>query len=165
MLLRAVLSTSLACLGFWACGCSRETPEQLFAAGEAAVADTASLDQAVASFNALLQRFPEHASCAGALKHLAAIAQQRRDMPGAVALYERLLAEYPKSEYCDEAQFMIGFIYEDELRDLERARQAYQRVIDSYPQSELAASAKILLPNLGRSPEEWVKFQDLPSPP
>ena len=55
---------------------------------------------------------------------------------------------------------MIAFIYEEYVRDIERARLAYQRVIDLYPNSELAASARHLLPNIGRNPEEWVEFQD-----
>ena len=55
---------------------------------------------------------------------------------------------------------MIGFIYEEDLQEYEKARQAYQKVIDDYPDSELAASARHLLPNVGRDPEEWVPFQD-----
>ena len=39
-------------------------------------------------------------------------------------------------------------------------RMNYQRVIANYPDSELAASARRLLPNVGRDPEEWVEFQD-----
>ena len=55
---------------------------------------------------------------------------------------------------------MIAFIYEEYIRDLEEARRAYQRVIENYPDSELAASARHLLPNVGRTPQEWVRFQD-----
>ena len=65
-----------------------------------------------------------------------------------------------ESEHGDEAQFMIAFIYEEYLGEPNRARSAYQLVIDRYPDSELAASAKQLLPHVGRNPEEWVHFQD-----
>ncbi|MYF93727.1 MAG: tetratricopeptide repeat protein [Gemmatimonadetes bacterium] len=77
-----------------------------------------------------------------------------------MSYYERVLAEYPASEHGDEAQFMIAFKYEEHIRDLEQARRAYQRVIENYPDSELAASARHLLPNVGRAPQEWVQFHD-----
>lgn len=152
-----------ACLllvGPWLAGCGEQTPEELFAAAEAAAADSSSQGQAVAQFQAFLSRFPEHERCHEALRKLAMIAQQQGDMDAAITRYERLLAEHPDSRFAAEAQFMIAFICEDHLLDEDRARQAYQRVIDRYPESELAESARRLLPNVGRKPEEWVKFQD-----
>ncbi|MFT5088344.1 MAG: TolA-binding protein [Candidatus Latescibacterota bacterium] len=141
-------------------GCGEENPQELLVAAEKAAADQATLDQAVEHYNAFLQRFAQHEKAPVAVKQLAAIAQQKGDMQGAITLYERLLAEYPKSEHGDEAQFMIAFIYEEYLSDAVKARSAYQLVIDRYPNSELAASAKQLLPNVGRDPEEWVHFQE-----
>ncbi len=153
----------------WFCwlgaGCGEQTPEQLFAQAEAAAADSSSLEQAARQFTAFVERYPRHERAARALDKLALIAQQRGDMQGAVAYYERLLRDYPQSEHGDEAQFMIAFICEEYLGDLDKARQAYQRVIDNYPNSELALSAQHLLPNVGRPPEEWVKFQDIPRAP
>lgn len=141
-------------------GCGEQSPEELLANAEKAAADQATLDQAIEHYSEFLKRFAQHDKAPIALKQLAAIAQQKGDMQGAIALYERLLNEYPKSEFGDEAQFMIAFIYEEYLSDATKARSAYQLVIDRYPNSELAASAKQLLPNVGRNPEDWVRFQD-----
>ena len=141
-------------------GCGEEKPEELFAEAEKAAADPAGHEQAVQQFTAFLERFPQHEQAPKALKQLAMIAQQQGDMRAAITHYERLLREYPGSDQADEAQFMIAFIYEEYLQDLDQARAAYQRVIDNYPDSELAASARRLLPNVGRDPEEWVEFQD-----
>jgi TolA-binding protein len=141
-------------------GCGEKDPQELLAAAEKAATDQATLDRAVEHYSEFLQTFSQHEKAPVAVKQLAAIAQQKGDMQGAIVLYERLLSEYPKSEYGDEAQFMIAFIYEEYLRDAVKARSAYQLVIDRYPNSELAASAKQLLPNVGRDPEEWVRFQD-----
>lgn len=163
ILLRSLLGLGWVCWGL--AGCSSQTPEQLFSQAEAAAADTTALDKAVSQFNAFLERYPQDERAPKALDKLALIAQRRGDMKGAVALYERLLSQYPKSEYADEAQFMIAFICEEFLGDLDKARQAYQRVIELYPDSELALSAQHLLPNVGRPPEEWVKFQDAPRAP
>ena len=144
----------------WWAGCGQQSAEELFAAGEAAAADPATADQAVAHFTAFLERFAESPKAPEALRKLAALAQQQGNMQEAIGYYERVLAEYPASGHGDEAQFMIAFIYEEYIRDLAEARRAYQRVIDNYPDSELAASARHLLPNVGRTPQEWVQFQD-----
>ena len=140
--------------------CGEQTAEQLFAAAEAAAADSTGKDLAREKFTTFLTRYPEHLRSDEALRNLAMIARQDGDMAEAIGYYERLIADYPKSKYGDEAQFMIAFIYEEHLQDQERARQAYQRVIERYPESDLAASARRLLPHVGRNPEEWVNFQD-----
>ena len=147
-------------VGSWWAGCGQQSAEELFAAGEAAAADPATADQAVAHFTAFLEGFAESPKAPEALRKLAALAQQQGKMQEAIGYYERVLAEYPASGHGDEAQFMIAFIYEEYIRDLAEARRAYQRVIDNYPDSELATSARHLLPNVGRTPQEWVQFQD-----
>ena len=154
---RAILGIGLAVI-LWMAGCGEQTPEELFAAAEVAAADSSSQDQAIQYFTDFLARYPHHDSCPNALRSLALIAQQKGDIDGAIVYYERLLADHATSDYGDEAQFMLGYIYEEYLGDLEKARLAYQRVIDNYPDSELAASARFLIPNLGRDPEEWVNF-------
>ena len=146
-------------------GCDQQSADELFAAGEAAAADPAELAQAAAHFKAFLEHFDQDSKAPEALKKLAALAQQQGQMQEAIGYYQRVLAEYPDSSHGDEAQFMIAFIYEEYIRDVEKARLAYQRVIDHYPDSELAASARHLLPNVGRSPEEWFEFQDRATTP
>jgi TolA-binding protein len=149
--------------------CSQDTPEQAMAAAvaaaQAAATDSTSLNVAAARFGDFLQRYPRHESAPKALRMLAMVTQQKGDMRGAIGHYERLLEEYASSEYADDAQFMIGFISEEYLEEYARARESYRLVIDRYPDSELAASARRLLPNVGKSPEEWVKFQEGASSP
>ena len=142
-------------------GCGGDEPSDLWEEAERAIAEQ-NMDQAIEAYSAFVRKFPGHEKAPAVLKNWAAIAQQKGDMQGAITLYERLLNEYPQSDLGDEAQFMIAFIYEEYLSDMEKARGAYQRVIDRYPNSELAASAKQLLPHVGKSPEEWVRFQDGP---
>lgn len=150
-------------------GCGALDPDQQYEAAskvaQVAFTDTAALTRAVDLFSAFVERYPEHERAASALKTLAMLTQQRGEMEGAVEQYQRLLARYPNSEQADEAQFMIGFIYEEYLGDLDRARSAYEKVIERFPESELAANARQLLPHLGRPPEEWVSFQEEVSSP
>ena len=74
---------------------------------------------------------------------------------GAIARYEELLKRFPDSRYCAQAQFMIGFIHDQDGR-FDAARQAYQSVIDSYPTSELADDARVSIANMGKAPEQWL---------
>ena len=162
------MAIAAATLAIWT-SCSQDTPEQAIAAAEAAAqaaaTDSTSLNVAVERFGGFLERYPRHESAPKALRMLAMITQQEGDMRGAIGHYERLLEEYGSSEYADDAQFMIGFISEEYLDDFARARESYRLVIDRYPDSELAASARRLLPNVGKAPEEWVKFQEGASSP
>ena len=159
----ATMAIVLSILGIWT-ACSQDRPEQAMAAAEAAAraaaTDSVSMKMAAERFGEFLERYPRHESAPNALRMLAMITQQEGDMKGAIGHYERLLQEYGSSAYADDAQFMIGFISEEYLDDYGRARASYRLVIDRYPDSELAASARRLLPNVGRAPEEWVEFQE-----
>ena len=165
VVVRRILRIVLGLVVCWLAGCGEQNPEQLFSAAEAAAADSSAQDLAIERFKTFLARYPQDERCDEARRKLAMIAHRQGDMKNAITHYERLLADYPTSKYGDEAQFMIAFIYEEYLQDLEQARKAYQRVIDHYPDSELAASARRLLPHVGRNPEEWVEFQNETDPP
>ncbi len=75
-------------------------------------------------------------------------AQRTEDPRERVAIYEQVVAEYGESELAAKAQFMIGFVYADELGEKDRARIALQQVIERYPDSELVDSARWMLKNM-----------------
>ena len=62
-----------------------------------------------------------------------------------VAAYRRLLQEYPESEVSPQAQFMIGFIYSEELKNYDEAEKAFHELLRRYPASELAESARWMI--------------------
>jgi len=164
-----VVGFALIAMAAWIAGCGDGGPEQLYTAAEGAsrraATDSASVGEAVELLGSFLEQYPEHERAPEALKMLAMLVQQSGDMRGAIAHYQRLLSTYPQSECADEAQFMIGFIYEEHLQDFDQARAAYQRVVDEYPGTDLAANAERLLPHVGQPAEEWVKFQDRTASP
>ena len=55
---------------------------------------------------------------------------------------EKLLAEYPRSQYADDALYEIGRAYLM-LESNERAQAAYKRLLDSYPNSNIAPKAAL----------------------
>jgi peptidyl-prolyl cis-trans isomerase C len=62
--------------------------------------------------------------------------------------YRRLLAEHPRSDVSAQAQFMIGFVYSEELRDFDAAEIAFRDLLRDYGDSELAASAKWMIDHM-----------------
>lgn len=67
-----------------------------------------------------------------------------------IQLYRELLDKYPDSDYAPEAQFMIGFVYSEELQDLVEARRAYELVLQNYPDDEMADQARWMIENLNK---------------
>jgi len=65
-----------------------------------------------------------------------------------ITYYQVLLERFPQYERADEAQFMIGFVYSEELRDKDNARAAFEKMLADYPQSQIRDSANYMLKNL-----------------
>ncbi len=72
----------------------------------------------------------------------------------AIKVYQKLIQEHPKSEYSPKAQFMIGFIYANELEDMDRAKLAYEKFVEDYPEHEMVSAAEWEIENLGRDINE-----------
>lgn len=73
-------------------------------------------------------------------------AQQARDSEAAVAVYESIARYYPEGEDGAKAQFMVGYIYANDLGDTAKARDAYETFISRYEgevDSALILSAKL----------------------
>jgi len=65
-----------------------------------------------------------------------------------IAAYRQLLEDYPHSEVSAQAQFMIGFIYSEELKNYDEAGKAFHALLDNYPKSELADSARWMVEHM-----------------
>jgi len=87
------------------------------------------------------------------LFNLAQQAENEGDFQKAVDFYTMLLKKYPHNEHNYKAQFMIGFIYSEEVKDYEKAKVAMQKVIDNYPDCDLADDALWMLEHMGESLE------------
>jgi hypothetical protein len=65
-----------------------------------------------------------------------------------ITAYQNLLKEYPNSDVSPQAQFMIGFIYSEELKDYDQAEKAFHTLLDRYPKAELAESARWMIAHM-----------------
>jgi hypothetical protein len=89
------------------------------------------------------------------------LAQNSTDSYQRLRYYEEIVAKYPDGEYAAEAQFMIGFVYAEELKSAPDADRAFTRVINEYPNSEVAKTAEWMLKNIDKPLPEFEDLQDL----
>jgi peptidyl-prolyl cis-trans isomerase C len=80
-----------------------------------------------------------------------------------IEYYRALLRKYPHYERAAEAQFMIGFMFSEELHNAEAARKEYDKVLQNYPTSEVAESARYMMTNLNN--ESLPQFEEAPPAP
>ena len=145
-----ILSLCLICSG-----CGKPSADELFRKGEAATHRMDHYPEAERHLVDFLQYYPDDPRADIALQALARVLMNQRRNEAAIARYEELIQRLPNSRYCDHAQFMIGYIYDQEGK-YDPARAAYQKVIQEYPTSELADDAHISIQNLGKAPELWL---------
>ncbi|MCB2198579.1 tetratricopeptide repeat protein [bacterium] len=84
-------------------------------------------------------------------------AQESRDFTGAVDAYKLVVANYPDGDRADEAQFMVGFLYANDIGDTTAARTAYEVYLEKYAarsDSGMVLSAKWELSNLGKDVDQ-----------
>jgi len=75
-------------------------------------------------------------------------AMDSKDSRQRIGIYEDLLKKFPESKYASQAQFMIGFIYSEELKDFAKAEEVFKVVVQKYKDSELVDSAKWMIKNM-----------------
>jgi len=60
-------------------------------------------------------------------------------------LFHLIVSTYPDSPQADDAQFMIGFVYNEDLAMPEEARKAFDILGEQYPESEWLDDAASLM--------------------
>lgn len=77
------------------------------------------------------------------------------DFQAAIDTYEEILKLYPDSPRAYKAQFLIGFVYSENLKDQKEASENYRKLIEEYPDCDLADDARYMLEMMekGSSPQ------------
>jgi len=93
-------------------------------------------------------------SLASSPEDLFRLAQEARSPQERIDYYEKLVEKFGDSEQADRAQFMVGFVYSEELTDTTRALAAFEKFLQLYPDSDLAKDADYMMKSLqGQEPE------------
>jgi len=86
--------------------------------------------------------------------------QQQGKYNEAIQAFEQIIHKSEKGKFTAQAQFMIAFIYAENLKDLEVARKEFESFIRDYPDDPLIESAKWELENMGKKLEDLPFFKD-----
>jgi len=70
---------------------------------------------------------------------------------------EQIQKNYPEFEKIEDVLFLKGFIYENNIRNLGKAKEAYDEFLNKYPEHEMADEVRMIIQNLGKTPEELIK--------
>lgn len=66
--------------------------------------------------------------------------------------------KFPASPQAAQGLFLAGDFYQSKLKDFSNARKCYQKMIENYPKDPLTDQARVLLQNLGKTPEELLEI-------
>jgi peptidyl-prolyl cis-trans isomerase C len=67
-----------------------------------------------------------------------------------IDLYHQLITRFPKERVAEQASFMVGFTYAEELGDSAAARAAFDDFIQRHPKSDLVPSARWMIENMNK---------------
>lgn len=71
-----------------------------------------------------------------------------------LSLFDWIVEKYPTHAKAENACFMKGFLFDNDLKDTATARKFYLEFISKYPKSEFVDDAQMLIQNLGKSEEQ-----------
>jgi len=63
----------------------------------------------------------------------------------AIKTYEEIMKSFPESPRAYKAQFLIAFVYSENLKAYEKARENYKMLIEQYPNCDLVDDAKYMM--------------------
>jgi len=89
------------------------------------------------------------------------------DPEAAIQYFELFLHRFPEHLKADQAMFLIGFTFSEQLHDYEAARETFETMIREYPESELADDASWMIDNMETPIEDFLpveEFQEVPAP-
>ena len=75
------------------------------------------------------------------------------DYSKAIGVYDKIVDEFPQSEYADDALYSKAFLLE-KMKQGSHGRRIYQEVIDKYPESLFAAESYMRLAEYYFAPRE-----------
>ncbi len=154
-MIRKYATVWMLCFGALISACSQESPDELLTKGEDATHSVSTYPQAERYLVKFLDIYPGDPRADVALQALARVLLGQKKHQDAIQRYDELVTRFPNSRYVDQAQFMVGYIHEEQGR-LDLAREAYLKLIEAYPESDLIDDARASVENLGKVPEAWL---------
>src|SRR6202012_1086357 len=89
-------------------------------------------EKAMRTLDSIDKVFPSNTMTDGILMAKARILIQQKNYTDAVLMLKKIAQEYGTGLWADDAVFMLGDIYENQLNDKEQAKTYYQKIITDY---------------------------------
>ena len=104
-----------------------------------------------------VENFPEDELSSAYLFRAGNVAVGISSFEEAVKLFETIHQKYQDYDRAPDALFLEGFTYENHMNDIENAKRCYNEFLTRFPEDQLADQVRLVLENIGKSPEELVK--------
>jgi tetratricopeptide (TPR) repeat protein len=98
--------------------------------------------EAMATLDSLMQKYPHHTLADEVLFKKAEIALKEKRFEDAATLYREIVTDYPTDLLADDALFALAGLYENQLNDKEKAMELYQTLMTSFPGSLFVVEAR-----------------------
>ena len=121
------------------------------------ILDTGNAMAAIHAYEAYANNIKDDSMSAEYLFRAADVYRSMKKFDKSVAVYDRIIAEYPNSYRAPYSVFLKGFICENETNEIEKARDYYHQFLATYPNHKLKKDVAFSLKNLGKTPEELIK--------
>jgi len=89
-------------------------------------------ENALLTLDSVDVKYPDNSLADGILMSKSRLLIQQKDYPAAVIFLKKIAQEYSSGLWADDAVFMLGDIYENQLSDKEQAKIYYQKIITDY---------------------------------
>ena len=145
-------------------GCSKTSDQEYLDQANKFVKEN-NMPEAIKSFEALLNDYPESDIASEALLQLASIYQNQQvknvkpeeSFDRAQKYFMQVYEKFPDDQDAPKALFLSGFILANDLKRYDEATSRFNLFLEKYPSHSLAVSAQLELDNMGLSPEEILK--------
>ncbi len=71
--------------------------------------------------------------------------EEQQKYEDAMKVYKKLVRQFPKGKYADEAQYKIAWIYYNEDKDFKKAVAAHEKLVKNYPDSRFAERSRFMI--------------------
>ena len=121
----------------------------------AIVVDSAAAEQLTNLYVEFADKYPSDSLAPQYLMKAADMQSNVMNTERAVALFDRIIENYPDFDQLPICYFLKGNAYESN-RQFEEAKAAYQVFVDKFPDHFMAEQTRKMIPLVGMSPEEML---------
>jgi outer membrane protein assembly factor BamD (BamD/ComL family) len=119
--------------------------------------------QTLKEYQAFIEKYPKDSMTCNYLYMSAQLSKSINLFGEAVRKYKTFADTYKDDDRAPKAAFMVGMIYETDLKDTLKAKEAYQEFIEKYPNNELVDDAQFLIQNLSLTDDELIEMLEAKS--